>query len=317
MAMSDGSTVRLQAEVDRQRQKLSADIDRLAERLTPGRLVDELLARTKDNGGAFFANLGRSATANPVPVALLGVSLAWLMAKGPDGADDRGAEGSTAYPGKATSVPMATVSGRTIRRVGHGPDESGEAWSSFADESGRTFRAKSDSLGRRAGHFLDEAGNSYRGFVDNAGEQIRSFQDEAGVALDDVAGWASATWSATGDAISGAVRSGADSVAQGTSDASRAISDGAKRLNDIAASSFRSQPLIGAALAFAAGAALAATLPHTDTEDELVGKSADEVKDMAAGEAEDAYGVAKEKVSEVYAKATEAVAPSAEGQRQS
>ena len=220
MSMSEPSTTMLQAEVERQREKLSADIDRLAERLTPGRILDEVLGRAKSGGGEFLSNLGHSATANPVPVALLGVSLAWLMASGADRSAN--AASTSATPSSRRDFPLATISGKSVRRVSHQPDAEGDTWSHFADESGRTFKAKSDSLGRRAGHFIDEAGNSYRGFVNSAGEHIRSFQDEAGVALDDVAGWAADTWAAAGDAVSNAadsIRSGTESVARRASEA--------------------------------------------------------------------------------------------------
>ncbi len=312
MSMSEPNSSQLQAEVERQREKLSADIDRLAERLTPGRMLDEVLARTKNGGGEFLSNLGHSATANPVPVALLGVSLAWLMAR--SGETSANAARRRVQPSgtDGRELPLASVTGKSIRRVAHEPDASGQMWAHFSDESGRRFKAKSDSLGRRAGHFIDDAGKSYRGFVDSAGEQIASFQDEAGVALDDLAAWAADTWSAAGDAVSDAtdaVRSGTESVARRASEAGDAIGDGARRLNDTIASAFVAQPLVAGALAFAVGAAIAASLPHTEMEDEFLGDPSDDLKEQAGEQAEQAYADAKEKVSEVYSKVNEAVAP--------
>ena len=65
--------------------------------------------------------------------------------------------------------------------------------------------------------------------------------------------------------------------------------------------------------AFAVGAALAASLPHTDMEDDLLGDPSDDLKEKAGEQAEHAYDGAKERVSEVYSKVTEAVAPHREG----
>jgi len=309
MSMSE-RTSQLEAEVEQQRQKLSADIDRLAERLTPGRLLDEMLARSKNGGAAFLSNLGHSATANPVPVTLLGVSLAWLMARPVDSSRQSVYSRAARSSGDGADLPLAPVSGRTMRRVSHQADASGQMWSHFSDESGRTFKAKSDSLGRRAGHFMDDAGRSYRGLVDSAGEQVRSFQDEAGVALDSVTGWAAQTWASATDAASAAgrtMRSGAESVGQHAAEAGDAIGDVGKRLNDSILSALHNQPLAAAAMAFAAGAALAAALPHTETEDDLLGGSSDSVKDMAGRRAGDAYDAAKEKVTEVYTDVTDAL----------
>ena len=318
MSMSEPTSSQLQAEVERQREKLSADIDRLAERLTPGRIVDEVLARTKNGGGEFLSNLGHSATANPVPVALLGVSLAWLMARSGEHSVPDGGRRPHATASNGQDLPLASVSGKSLRRVSHEPDASGQMWSRFADESGRTFKAKSDPLGRRAGHFIDDAGKGYRGLVDGAGERIANFQDEAGIALDDVAAWAADTWSAAGDAVSDtaeAVRSGTESVARRASEAGDAIGEGARRLNDTIASAFVAQPLVAGALAFAVGAAFAASLPHTDMEDDLLGEPSDDLKEKAGAEVEHAYDTAKEKVSEVYSHVTDAVgaAPRREG----
>src|SRR6187551_2337753 len=75
------SSAELQREIELQRTRVESTIDQIQEKLSPGQLVDELLAYTKGGGGEFVASLQRNVTANPLPVALLGVSLAWLMAK--------------------------------------------------------------------------------------------------------------------------------------------------------------------------------------------------------------------------------------------
>src|SRR5690606_27178729 len=71
----------LQREIEIQRSRVEHTIDQIQEKLSPGQLVDELLAYTKGGGGEFVASLQRNVVSNPLPVALLGVSLAWLMAK--------------------------------------------------------------------------------------------------------------------------------------------------------------------------------------------------------------------------------------------
>ncbi|MEO9231665.1 MAG: nutrient deprivation-induced protein, partial [Devosia sp.] len=63
---------------------------------------------------------------------------------------------------------------------------------------------------------------------------------------------------------------------------------------------FNKQPLIAGALAFAAGAALGAALPHTAQEDQLVGEQADKVRGKAAETASSLYDQGKQKAGEVY-----------------
>lgn len=60
------------------------------------------------------------------------------------------------------------------------------------------------------------------------------------------------------------------------------------------------------ALAFAAGAALGAALPHTAQEDTLMGEAADKVKREAGHLASDLYGDGKTQAGEVYKEASEA-----------
>src|ERR1700754_2744140 len=72
----------LQREIDVDRQRIGVRIDAIQERMSPGQLVDEVLAYAKGSGGGeYVSNLGKALKANPLPVALMGVSLAWLMAK--------------------------------------------------------------------------------------------------------------------------------------------------------------------------------------------------------------------------------------------
>ena len=167
MAYEDNkSSAQLQREVDQQRAQLEDRIDGIQEKLSPGQLIDELMAYTKGGGGEFIASLQRNVTANPLPVALLGVSLAWLMAKpapasndvDSDRAWDDSINARRGYGGDFDDddYPIATVAGSSMTRISHMPDESGRHFSEFADEAGKKYRAASDETGRRTGHFMDE-----------------------------------------------------------------------------------------------------------------------------------------------------------------
>ncbi|MGV8921490.1 MAG: DUF3618 domain-containing protein [Pseudomonas sp.] len=60
--------------MEQQRSRVESTIDQIQERLSPGPLVDELLSYGKNHGGGeFVANLGRSATSNSLPIALVGI----------------------------------------------------------------------------------------------------------------------------------------------------------------------------------------------------------------------------------------------------
>jgi len=327
------SAAELQREVEQQRSRLEDRIDQIQEKLSPGQLVDELLNYTKGGGGEFISSLQKNVTANPLPVALLGVSLAWLIAKpgssqpsySSSSSSDRdwdnsinNRRGYSAYEDDE-DYPVAIITGSSLQRVSNQADESGNHFSEFLDDAGKKYRAASDTAGRRAGHFIDETGKRYKGFTNAAGNRVEEFRDEAGNLLDEATGWANHTWQRARemlhdaqDAISGASQAGRSRVSHAAgSAASRAGSLGSQvngqlgSLNETIIAQFRDQPLVAGALAFAAGAAFGAALPHTEQEDAILGEAADQVKSKAAEQAHDIYDQGREKATEVYSDVAE------------
>ena len=71
------------AEIERTRTDMDATLSAIEHRLTPGQLVDQGIDYLRHSGAnEFVANLGGSVKHNPLPVALVGIGLAWLMAAG-------------------------------------------------------------------------------------------------------------------------------------------------------------------------------------------------------------------------------------------
>jgi len=306
------SSAQLQREVEQQRDRLENRIDEIQQRLSPGQLVDEMLAYTKGGGGEFLGSLQRNVTANPLPVALLGVSLAWLMAKPAPTADqnsDRqwddsinGRRGYGTYD-EYEDYPVAVITGASLQRVSHEPDETGTYYSEFVDDSGKKYRAQSDASGKRLGHFMDEAGNRFKGFTDASGRRIEHFRDEAGNLISEASGWASHTWQRAREMMHDArdaMGHGASSGRRKAAQAGHMLTGQVQSLNQTLMHQFRDQPLVAGALAFAAGAALAAALPHTEQEDALLGDTADKVKAKVGEQAEGLYEAGKEKATELY-----------------
>lgn len=71
---------------------------------------------------------------------------------------------------------------------------------------------------------------------------------------------------------------------------------------------FNQQPLVAGALAFAAGAALGAALPHTAQEDQVLGEEADRIRAKATAAAGDLYQQGKAEAAKVYGEATDKAA---------
>jgi ElaB/YqjD/DUF883 family membrane-anchored ribosome-binding protein len=292
----------LQREIDADRQRIGDRIDAIQERMSPGQLVDEVLAYAKGSGGGeYVRNLGHALKDNPVPVALMGISLAWLMAKQQTPASSV----TTSSADLDSDYPLYQVEG-PVRRIGPPETESGVRYSHFADTSGRRLKALTDEAGHRAGHFMDDAGKTYRGFTDATGRQIEQIADETGAMFDAASGWASKTWTQVKDTASNIgtrASDAASSISQRSASAGTSMQGQASKLNEAILTHFREQPLVGGALAFAVGAAIGAALPHTETEDEYLGEAADAAKDTVAAQASTMMDQGTEIASDAYTKA--------------
>lgn len=306
MASNGKSSAQLEQEVTAQRRRLESDIDEIQRRLTPGRLIDEMLNYVRGSSGTTFVNnLGRSVKANPLPVALTGVGLAWLMARANMPAES-GVASEVAGPPR-----YARVKGTALRRLRQATDETGRNYTEFADEAGARFRAASDELGNRAGHFIDQAGDAYHGFTDEAGNRVNTFLDEAGSALADAQGWAADVWEGAGahlGALGGGIAAGADAARRRAVDTGGQLRDSAGNAGNMVAELLREQPLVGGAIAFAIGAALASTLPPTAQEDELAGAASDEVKARAGEFVGNAYEEGKQQLGTAFEEARDEAA---------
>jgi ElaB/YqjD/DUF883 family membrane-anchored ribosome-binding protein len=84
----------IEAEIARTRTDMDATLTAIEQRLTPGQLIDQGLDYLRHSGGReFVSNLGGSVKNNPLPVALMGIGMAWLMATGNRRPEERLAEG--------------------------------------------------------------------------------------------------------------------------------------------------------------------------------------------------------------------------------
>jgi hypothetical protein len=218
----------------------------------------------------------------------LGVSLLWLLA---------GLKpASSLTPTLSPSHGYKTIRGSSPQRIGHRQRDDGYWYSEFAEDGGATYRARADEKGHRVGQFLDDAGKAFGGFFDESGNRISEFRDEAGNVLDEAAGWANHAW----HDVQHNVGQQAGAIVDGATHMAGDLQSQATQFTRDAFRTLEGQPLVMGALAFAAGAALGATLPHTDAEDQLLGKAADDVKREAGHVVGGLYEEGKEKAAEIY-----------------
>ena len=133
------SSAQIERELEAQRNRIETRIGEIRERLSPGQLLDEALSYTKHGGAHFAANLGQQVSANPMPAALVGVGLAWLIASNTQ-RQSQPAPLPRAFD--EDDFPYAMVSSGGLKRTSHAADDAGQWWSEFQTDKGQTFKAK-------------------------------------------------------------------------------------------------------------------------------------------------------------------------------
>ncbi len=72
----------IERDIERTRAEVGTTLDALQSKLTPGQLIDQAFTYLRSSAPAdFTSNLSRTVRENPVPVVLMGVGIAWLMAQ--------------------------------------------------------------------------------------------------------------------------------------------------------------------------------------------------------------------------------------------
>ena len=274
------STEQLEQESEQTRLRLADALEELRARLSPGQVVDQLVDYASDGGaGEFVRNLGQDVRRNPLPVALIGAGIGWLMmANGWPHRGDRSGDGERIVAGMTKAPQQGSVP--------HSADGPRPGLAVFGRRRGRALGTWTNSAADTADAVGDTAKTAASAVADagrQAGEWVSGLADRA-----------SSTLPSAEDASS-VYRSAASTV-----------SDGAHRLGESAAQLSRNvrsltqfcveQPLLVTGLGFILGTAIGAVVPTSETENQLLGAKSDVLKDKV-----------KEQASEVYKKAQSVV----------
>lgn len=232
----------IESEIAMARAEMSDTLDAIQRKLSPGQILDQALAYVRSGPGEFASNFTETIKQNPVPVALLGISLGWLMMAGRSGGRYYSGEMSSEYYG-----PEA---------AGYLPEEPmGKKVSGFAQSTRETV-----------GEALGRAGETASGVQQRVGEMARGVRDTTGQVASRVRG--------TTSQIASSMRSTTSQIGRGARySAQQARSGFEYMLNE--------QPLVLGALGIALGAALGAIVPATRREDELMGEARDDLLHQA------------------------------------
>jgi hypothetical protein len=169
------SSAQLEREAQQTRSELAATLDELRSRITPGQLFDQTLdyARESD-AGQFVRNLGRDARDNPLPLALIGAGIAWLMMTNGRRRNGVPAAYTDAALAASGETPAANASG-----VSHGAGAKGGSFLAFCREHPLVLGGIGLALGALAGAALPSSETEGRIGTGASGETKPADEDFA------------------------------------------------------------------------------------------------------------------------------------------
>lgn len=151
------------SDIDQTRASIDSTLQAIEQKLTPGELIDQGLDYLRHSGGReFVGNLGDSVKNNPMPVALVGIGLAWLMASGR----------RSAQPQLQTGTGLAERAGDTMDRAAEAAGSARDRLSDTAQAARERASRTAQSARERAGRMGDAAREQAARISDTARHQI-------------------------------------------------------------------------------------------------------------------------------------------------
>ncbi|MFC3226276.1 DUF3618 domain-containing protein [Marinibaculum pumilum] len=162
----------IQRDIQRTREGLGRKLDTLQERLGPGEMAGEAIDYVKTTGAQLGSGVARTVRENPVPVALIGLGVGWLLfssrgsrrSESAYGHDrERPNYGGMTYPdlppapGEAGSGSASGKVGAVAERVRHGVSEAGHEARHRAAVARGEVEAGYRQARDKAGHLAHEA----------------------------------------------------------------------------------------------------------------------------------------------------------------
>ncbi len=273
------STHEIEEDLSRTRTRLGGHLTELRSRTTPGQVLDELMVYFRGKEGAEFGrNLMDGVRSNPLPAAITGIGLTWLMASNPASRRvDRSPADSGTNPDRVERGGWDKVAagyGRTPHDRGVNtvkPEPVREPYETETAFSARLDIARAKSLGiERDPHENDDA---FRQRIQDGLASVKQSAVEVSHNMRDKVG-----------NLAGSVSSTAQRSGQSLSHGGQAA--GAMGGNLV--STLVESPVLLGALGLAAGALLGALLPQSDQEGEALSGIAAQARDTATGLAQEA-----------------------------
>jgi ElaB/YqjD/DUF883 family membrane-anchored ribosome-binding protein len=331
--MSD-SPEEIERESEQRRAHVAALVDELRDHVTPAEIIGQIVG--PEAGGEFVQAAGsyvrEQVRKNPVPVAVIGVGVAWLLLA--DGL--RRQRQIPLYDGldyerdPALSAPsrsgILSEARRVVRVISQGAPRAREPRLHTDEEVQNMTQPRGDTNGEKRPSINGGNSEDQTNADVQVGESALQGSEErkSGLvsgAVDRATGLAQTALQKSGEALSDArdaVSQTASSLVERTNDMAtrtrRAVTEQATNAGSGIAQLAREQPLLVAGIGFALGVAVGALLPLSRAENDLLGEQADRLKDSASELASESYEKAKAVAKHTLDTATDTLKSEAERQ---
>jgi ElaB/YqjD/DUF883 family membrane-anchored ribosome-binding protein len=239
----------IESDIERTRADFSSTIEAIQQKLTPREMMDHAVDYAlSTKPGAFGVNVVNTVRDNPIPIALIGIGVAWLMAAN-----------------RQSTAHMGMQRGYARQGASFYPDSSEYDAGYYA---GGSAEGSGEGLMRRAASRANETAQELKDRANQVGQRISS----------SAAGMTERVQQAGQSA-----RSRLQETAQEAQARMNELSERSRmeyyRAKDRVGALIDEQPLVVGALGVALGAALGAMLPTTRRENELMGDTRDSLLD--------------------------------------
>src|ERR1700739_4374953 len=148
----ESQSEQFEREAEETRWQLAGTFEELRDRMTPGRVVDQVLDYTRDGPAAeFLRNLGREVRENPMPLVLIGIGFAWLMLA--SSRTSRAASAADCVARAANDIRTATSA--AINRTSEWGQQTATRLSDRASNAASTVSNKAAEVADRASELSD------------------------------------------------------------------------------------------------------------------------------------------------------------------
>ncbi|MEP3333563.1 DUF3618 domain-containing protein [Sedimentitalea sp.] len=294
----------IEREIEEQRSHLSSNLEDLQDKFSIDTVVRQIGDQFREHGGDMGRSISEQVKSNPIPLALTGIGLAWMMF-------GNGSKQIAQPLARVNDDPGKAEHDSHRRRLEQGrSDTSPTRHTPYRDNTPTWARENDDGNNPSVGARLSDGFDTAKDKVAQASSAAKLSASAAASTTADGASRVGSSIADAADATKSSIASGAQSARDGLAAAGSQIADGTEALSDearqrviaarwkaiemrnsasrsidngtdAAADFYDRQPLVVGALALAVGAALGGVMPRTKTEDDFMGTRSDELFDQA------------------------------------